>query len=160
MATRSLIGIVNKDGSISAIYNHFDGYPQGVGVQLALNYGEKQAKRLIQLGNRSSLFSYPTKKGAYKYPVSGIKMNLGAEDDARTYKDFKEFAEEAVQTDVRYVYIGQQLPGYGFAWEAYSVEYGPSHDIAKGIIDKSLKRLGVIRPEVKFERHALPDLIS
>jgi len=159
MATRSLIGIVNKGGSISAIYNHFDGYPQGVGVQLALNYGEKQAKRLINLGNRSSLFSYPTKKGAYKYPASGITDPYYPED-AKTYKDFKEFADHAVRTDVRYVYIGQQVAGYGFAWEAYSVEYGPDHDIAKGIIDKSLKRLGIIRPEVKFEKLALPDLIS
>lgn len=141
MATRSLIGIVNKDGSITSIYNHFDGYPQGVGVQLALNYGEKEAKRLIKLGNRSSLFAKPTKQGAYGNPS----------EVAVTNKNFNEFAAQAVRTDVRYVYIGQHVAGYGFAWVGYSVEYGPNHDIANDIIDKSLKRLGVIRPEVKFE---------
>lgn len=150
MATRSRIGIVNKDGSITSIYNHFDGYPQGVGVQLALNYGEKEAKRLMKLGNRSSLFSYPTKKGAYKYPASGI-IDPYYPEDARTYKDFNEFVEDTIESDVRYVYLGQYVAGYGFAWVAYSVEYGPDHDIAQGIIDKSLKRLGIVRPEVKFE---------
>ena len=141
MATRSRIGIVNKDGSITSIYNHFDGYPQGVGVQLALNYGEKEAKRLIKLGNRSSLFAKPTKQGAYGNPS----------EVAFTNKDFNEFAEDSTHSDIRYAYLGQQVPGYGFAWVAYSVEYGPNHDIANDVIDKSLKRLGVIRPEVKFE---------
>jgi len=141
MATRSLIGIVNKDGSISSIYNHFDGYPQGVGVQLALNYGEKEAKRLIKLGNRSSLLGKPTKTGAYGNPS----------EVAETFTSFKEFSEYAVGGWVQYVYLGQYVAGYGFAWVAYSVEYGPKHDIAEGIIDKSLKRLGVVRPAVKFE---------
>lgn len=141
MATRSLIGIKNKDGSISSIYNHFDGYPQGVGVQLALNYGEKEAKRLIALGNRSSLFGRPSKTGTYGNPS----------EVAQSFKSFEEFSAHAVRTDVRYVYIGQYVDGYGFAWVAYSVEYGPNHDIANDIIDKSLKRLGVVRPEVKFE---------
>lgn len=141
MATRSRIGIVNKDGSITSIYNHFDGYPQGVGIQLALNYGEKEAKRLIKLGNRSSLFAKPTKRGAYGNPS----------EVAQTNKGFKDFAEDATHSDIRYAYLGQEVLGYGFAWVAYSVEYGENHDIANGVIDKSLKRLGVIRPEVKFE---------
>ena len=133
MATRSLIGIVNPIGSITTIYNHFDGYPQGVGVQLALNYGEKEAKRLIKLGNRRSLGGKPSKKdtftGEYEAPV--------------IHFSFKQLEEYVTRTDVRYVYIGQQLAGYGFAWVAYSVEHG--------IAGKYLKRLGVVRPEVKFE---------
>ena len=64
---------------------------------------------------------------------------------------FAQIEENVTRTDVRYVYIGQHIAGYGFAWTAYSVEYGPEHDIAKDIIDKSLKRLGIVRPEVKFE---------
>jgi len=142
MATRSLIGIANpQSGTITTIYNHFDGYPQGVGVQLALNYGEKETKRLIKLGNRRSLGGKPSKKdtfsGEYEYPV--------------IHFSFAQLEEYVTRTDVRYVYIGQHIAGYGFAWTAYSVEYGPEHDIAKGIIDKSLKRLGIVRPEVKFE---------
>ena len=125
MATRSRIGIVNKDGSITSIYNHFDGYPQGVGVQLALNYGEKEAKRLIKLGNRSSLFAKPTKQGAYGNPS----------EVAQTNKGFKDFAEDATSSDIRYAYLGQEVPGYGFAWVAYSVEYGPNHDFANDVID-------------------------
>ncbi len=141
MATRSLIGIINPSGSITTIYNHFDGYPQGVGVQLALNYGEKETKRLIKLGNRRTLGGKPSKKdtftGDYEAPV--------------IHYSFKQLEEYVAEGDVRYVYIGGYVAGYGFAWTAYSVEYGANHDIAKGINEKSLKRLGVVRPEVKFE---------
>lgn len=133
MATRSLIGIINPSGSITTIYNHFDGYPQGVGVQLALNYGEKEAKRLMKLGNRRTLGGKPSKKdtftGEYEAPV--------------IHYSFNQLEEYATASDVRYVYLGGYVAGYGFAWTAFSVEYGTA--------GKYIKRLGVVRPEVKFE---------
>ncbi len=36
MATRSNIGIVNEDGSITGIYCHYDGYPEYVGKMLLM----------------------------------------------------------------------------------------------------------------------------
>ena len=41
MATRSNIGIVNEDDSITAIYCHWDGYPEHNGKILLNHYNNK-----------------------------------------------------------------------------------------------------------------------
>ena len=56
MATRSRIGIENENGTISSIYCHFDGYPDGVGATLEEHYSNRQKLRmLINLGDISIL---------------------------------------------------------------------------------------------------------
>ena len=56
MATRSNIAIENQDGSVSAIYCHFDGYIDGVGKILQENYNTREEmEQLIALGDISSL---------------------------------------------------------------------------------------------------------
>jgi hypothetical protein len=56
MATRSRIGIVNEDGTVSSIYCHWDGYPRGAGKTLVENYTNRdKVKELISLGSISSL---------------------------------------------------------------------------------------------------------
>ncbi len=56
MATRSRIGIQNQDGSVSSIYCHFDGYPEGVGTTLNEHYSNRQKlNMLINLGDISIL---------------------------------------------------------------------------------------------------------
>jgi len=56
MATRSRIGIVNEDGTVSSIYCHWDGYPSGNGVILLESYTDRdKVKELIELGAISSL---------------------------------------------------------------------------------------------------------
>jgi hypothetical protein len=54
MSTRSRIGIQNQDGSVSSIYCHFDGYPEGVGTTLNEHYSNRQKlNMLINLGDIS-----------------------------------------------------------------------------------------------------------
>ena len=56
MSTRSNIGILNNDGSISYVYCHFDGYPSNVGAILLQKYDTAEKVRaLIAQGNISSL---------------------------------------------------------------------------------------------------------
>ena len=56
MATRSRIGIQNPDGSVSSIYCHWDGYPDGVGATLIDHYSNRQKlNMLINLGDISIL---------------------------------------------------------------------------------------------------------
>lgn len=56
MGTRSAIGIKNSDGSVTAIYCHWDGYPSYNGRILADHYGdEAKVRELIALGDISSL---------------------------------------------------------------------------------------------------------
>jgi hypothetical protein len=56
MATRSRIGIVNEDGTVSSIYCHWDGYPSNNGRMLEEHYKDRdKVKELIELGAISSL---------------------------------------------------------------------------------------------------------
>lgn len=56
MATRSRIGIVNEDGTVSSIYCHWDGYPSNNGRILVEDYTDRdKVKSLIELGAISSL---------------------------------------------------------------------------------------------------------
>ncbi len=56
MATRSLIGKQNTDGTITSIYCHFDGYPEHNGVILQEHYSTPvSVGELLALGNLSVL---------------------------------------------------------------------------------------------------------
>ena len=56
MSTRSLIAKQNKNGSITSIYCHNDGYPSGVGKILKEHYANnRKVVSLIALGWISSL---------------------------------------------------------------------------------------------------------
>lgn len=56
MSTRSFIGIQNSDGTVDAVYCHFDGYLPGVGADLIGSYdGEELARGLVQGGDMRSV---------------------------------------------------------------------------------------------------------
>jgi len=81
MATRSAIGFVEYDGSITAIYCHWDGYLEGVGDTLLKHYNDTyKVLDLLELGDISSLGEEIGKK----HPFSCHMTNLSpqAYDDA------------------------------------------------------------------------------
>lgn len=56
MATRSHIGKINQDGTITSIYCHWDGYPEHHGPILTEHYkDEAKLDKLLAIGNLSSL---------------------------------------------------------------------------------------------------------
>ena len=56
MSTRSLIGRENADGTVSGIYCHFDGYPDGVGATLSAHWTDPgKVDALLALGDVSVL---------------------------------------------------------------------------------------------------------
>lgn len=66
MATRSNIGIRERDGVVWTIYSHWDGYPQYVGRVLLTHYTTEQAVRdLLALGDISEL--HPTLDAVVAY---------------------------------------------------------------------------------------------
>jgi hypothetical protein len=94
MATRSTIGIRQADGTIKAIYCHWDGYPAGVGVGLIENYNSKaQAEQLIALGGFSSLMETleETKAGAYGTESDSARTFIDATDWIRNFNSGEEY---------------------------------------------------------------------
>ena len=74
MATRSTIGVLNTDGSVTAVYCHWDGYPENNGKLLIENYATENAVRgLIELGSISSLGP----KIGEKHPFSKFEDDRG-----------------------------------------------------------------------------------
>ena len=54
MATRARIGIMQKSGRIIASYQHWDGYPGGLGYNLCENWeNSKKVTEAIKLGDSS-----------------------------------------------------------------------------------------------------------
>jgi hypothetical protein len=119
MATRSTIGIKTEDGTIQAIYCHWDGYPEGVGVGLVENYNSKeQAEQLIALGSFSSLRETleETKKEVYASSQGG---------DARTFTDEKDWLEN-FNAGEEYFYLYTESLGWVYSqggnWYAIKTE--------------------------------------
>lgn len=124
MSTRSNIGIINADGSVTSIYTHSDGYPSGVGKTLREHYNTEDAVRtLLSLGDLSVLGEVIGEKhdfdwgGEYGFDWDKrrsdprYKMCLAYGRDrgekgtrARKYKTVKE-ACEALDNDYTYLFI-------------------------------------------------------
>ena len=101
MATRSMIGIMDKDGmGASLIYCHWDGYPDGVGADLKEFYGtEEKARALLELGDISSLRETLENTVAY-HRDRGEELN-----PTRYCANRKEIFTRADHCGAEYVYL-------------------------------------------------------
>ena len=83
MSTRCRIGIENKNGTITSIYCHHDGYLEGVGEILVNHYkAEEKIRKLMELGDMSSLGTEPV-ENLRGWENSG----LGTTDWTKAYKE-------------------------------------------------------------------------
>ena len=99
MATRSFIGKINKDDSITAVYCHFDGYPGHVGKILIDNYiTEAQVDSLLAGGDMSSISNVLNECVFYK--DRGEKQT-----ESRTYPAFELFFRAGRDSWVEYFYL-------------------------------------------------------
>lgn len=73
MATRSIIGVELPNGTVKAVYCHWDGYPEGVGADL-LSRGfstTEEVEEFIDEGDRSTVDkSYAEMRGEDLPPVT------------------------------------------------------------------------------------------
>lgn len=78
MSTRSRIGILNDDGTVTSIYCHFDGYLEGVGEDLINYYTDKEkVKELIGLGYISTLREEIGEKHPFDYTAGRYSFRSG-----------------------------------------------------------------------------------
>lgn len=117
MATRSNIGILQDDGTIKAIYCHWDGYVEGVGLLLASYYDTyDKASELIALGDISSL----------KPTIQETQATSSGDEErkARNFKTVEEWREYASNQWAEYLYVYQPKPygPRGYEWAYMEVE--------------------------------------
>jgi hypothetical protein len=115
MATRSHIGVQNSDGSVDAIYAHWDGYPSYNGKILRDHYSpdaeadDPRAKiyALIALGDISSLAPEIGEKHDFNKPPDGVVNAYGRDRgetgvEARHFENVDDFLKYA---DEEYTYL-------------------------------------------------------
>ena len=115
MSTNATITVINRaTGKASTIYNHWDGYPEGVGKTLKEHYNSQElADALVALGNVSNLDESIEQPAGHTFntPVKGYSVFYG--------RDRGEDDQEAMVQDVdtfvldRHSY-GQQQYNYMF----------------------------------------------
>lgn len=81
MSTRSMIALQKEDGTLEAVYCHYDGYPAGVGKTLREHYQDlDKVRALIRGGGMSCLgegvedCEYFTKRGEKLKIYSGLNQ--------------------------------------------------------------------------------------
>jgi len=115
MATRARIGILNEDGTITASYQHWDGYPGGLGYNLVDYWTDSNKVRdAIALGNASKWgFIIGTKVDFddRQDPLHEVQnvyymRDRGEKDQGpTTYKDEAEYLAEGFNSGEEYIYL-------------------------------------------------------
>jgi len=115
MATRARIGILNEDGTITASYQHWDGYPGGLGYNLVDYWTDSnKVREAIALGNASKWgFIIGTKVDFddRQDPLHEVQnvyymRDRGEKDQVpTTYKDEAEYLAEGFNSGEEYIYL-------------------------------------------------------
>ena len=114
MGTRSNIGIVNEDASVTAIYCHWDGYPSHNGKTLLNRYNDISiVNQLMLLGDLSSLREklYPddSKPHTFQNQQEDVCVAYGRERnesdvDCKIFKDIGDFEKFGSGVDYQYLF--------------------------------------------------------
>ena len=114
MATRSNIGIVNEDGSVTGIYVHWDGYPEHVGKTLLKHYNNFDIVcDLMDLGDLSCLaenLSCEDNNHSFENPAPGVCVAYGRDRgetgvESRVFNNISKFEKFADRTGADYQYL-------------------------------------------------------
>ncbi len=115
MGTRSNIGIVNEDASVTAIYCHWDGFLSYNGQMLLQHYTSTDiVTQLMLLGDLSSLREklYPndSKPHTFQNQQDDVCVAYGRERSesdvgSKIFKDIGDFERFAGNSDAEYQYL-------------------------------------------------------
>lgn len=120
MATRSLIGIENKDGTVEFISNHHDGYLSYTGRKLTAYYKDEETiRKLLALGDLSTLGNTPVedengwsgfyiddeKRKCITYRSRYDSKIWAIDVDALTVSNKEEYEEEFRESDKEFAYL-------------------------------------------------------
>ena len=137
MATRSAIGVLNSNGSVTAIYCHWDGYPDGVGRTLTQHWcDDLKISSLMALGSISVLGWEIGKKQDFDArwdsndPQSNWCVAYGRdrgeeETDARVHSNEHVFRTSMAVSGCQYFYLwqdGKWLVSDGVGWSDLKLE--------------------------------------
>lgn len=99
MSTRGYVGRLNEDGSVDAIYNHFDSYFDGVGCDLLKSFNDKEkVDALIKRG-----------PGSYVNDKEGYKDETA--DHYKTLEDYTKKIDNDIFLEFGYIFMDNEWFG-------------------------------------------------
>ncbi len=102
MATRATIGYLNPDNTITTTYNHYDGYPESLGVALKNHYNtNEEAKEVANMGYVSYI---DAETGNIEANNKSTPQTVGDSDLVSSIQYFKDQASEG---DYAYLWVPQ-----------------------------------------------------
>lgn len=122
MATRSTIAKLNRDGTVTSIYCHFDGAPYGVGATLAEHYTDPtKIDQLLVLGDLSSLAEEIGAKHDFDNPTPGQCLFYGRDrgeygTEALLHESTEQWLDSRSGSGCEYGYLWN-----GDAWETHKI---------------------------------------
>ena len=154
MATRARIGIKQKSGRIIASYQHWDGYPGGLGYNLCEHWEDsKKVTEAIKLGD-SSKWHYivgdkidfdDRSNPMYEVQNCYYGRDRGEKDVGyKVYKDEAEYIREGFNSGEQYVYLMKDAGETDYMNRPkFSWFYVASHytDKGKEVFDEEFKPL-------------------
>lgn len=120
MATRGTIAKLNKDGSVTSIYSHWDNYPAGVGATLEEHYTHpNKIDELLALGDISSLDEDIGEQHDFDNPTAGWTLAYGRDRgetdiEAMSHTDEGEWMRDRKGSGCEYGYLWD-----GLTWITY-----------------------------------------
>ena len=154
MATRARIGIKQKSGRIIASYQHWDGYPGGLGFNLIENWEDpKKVTKAIKLGDSSKWHNIIGGKIDFDdrenelYEVQNVYYGRDRGEKGcgyRVYKDEAEYIREGFNSGEQYVYLMKDAGETDYMNKPkFSWFYVASHYTKEGkeVIDDTFKPL-------------------
>ena len=154
MATRARVGIKQKSGRIIASYQHWDGYPGGLGYNLCENWEDpKKTTEAIKLGDSSKWHTIIGDKVDFddrSNPMHEVQnvyygRDRGEKDCGyRVYKDEAEYIKEGFNSGEQYVYLMKDAGEVNYLGKPkFSWFYVESRYTSEGkeVFDKEFKLL-------------------
>ena len=154
MSTRARIGIMQKSGRIIASYQHWDGYPGGLGYNLCQHWEDsKKVTEAIKLGDASSwryMVGQQIDFDDRSNPLHEVQncyygRDRGEKDCGyKVYKDEAEYIKNGFRSGEQYVYLLKDtgdkdyLGKPKFTWYYVESRYT---DQGKEVFDKEFKPL-------------------
>ena len=137
MATRGTFAVQHQDGTISAVYSHWDNYPEHNGRLLVENYNSLElAEQLISLGSISSLQKTlnPTNTHSFESPQDNVTIaysrDRGEDLVIQKYESLESY------------FLSNDWQEYNYLWTEYEFcfeQYNNRRYCWFLVIDKSLK---------------------
>jgi hypothetical protein len=142
MATRARIGILQKDGSVLASYQHWDGYPGGLGYNLVENWTDTtKVTSAIKLGNASKwgiIIGTKVDFDDRHDPLHEVQnvyymRDRGEKDQGpTTYFDELEYLTEGFNSGEEYIYLMKEVGEKNFLGNPQGTWFYAHHSDATG----------------------------